>query len=212
MTKLDSSPVLLTLPTASFLDPEPARRLIVLVPESEVDTANAARRVWELAKGMNARVQFLGLCKDAMQELSLRRLLATMCAMVRDGRVSAEAKVEIGTNWVETVRSNYQAGDMVVCFAEQRVGLLHRPLSQILESNLVAPIYILSDLYPQRHSQSNWLSEVAAWMGSIGIIISFGILQAQVVQLPEGWFQSALLIFSVIPELWLIWVWNNLFS
>ena len=211
MNKLYSiSPSLTSFPV-SLSEHKLARRLIVLVPESEADTANTARRVWELAKGMNARVQFLGLCNDARQELSFRRTLATICAMVQDGKVFAEAKVEIGTNWVDLAKRNSQTGDMIVCFAEQRVGLLHRPLRQILESNLNIPVYILSGLYPQK-SKSNWLSQVMAWSGSIGIIFGFFLLQVKIEQLPNDWFQNALLIFSIIPELWLAWIWNRLFG
>lgn len=205
MAKLYSIPPSLTSSPAPLSGHEPARRLIVLVPDTETDYIPAIGRIWELANSQHARVQFLGLCKDAMQELSLRRTLATLYAMVQDGKVFAEAKVEFGTSWVDIVKRNYETGDMIVCFEEQRAGLLHRPLSQILESNLNIPVYILSGLYPQK-SKSNWLSQVIVWSGFIGIIICFGILQVKIVQLPEDWFQNALLIFSVILELWLIWV------
>jgi hypothetical protein len=190
-------------------DSEPTHRLIVLVPDADLNYAAATRRVWQLANDLSADIQFIGLYKDVLRESSLRRQLVTMTAMIQDGKIAAEAKVELGNNWVDVVKTNWQAGDVIVCFAEQHVELLHRPLSQILQSNLHAPIYILSDLYPQHRSQSNWRSEVAAWTGSIGIVISFGIMQAQVVQLPEGWFQNVLLLLSMIPEFWLIWVWNN---
>src|SRR5688572_2242300 len=175
-------------------DPESTHRLIVLIPDADLDHTAATRRVWQLANDLGADIQFIGLYKDVLRESSLRRQLVTMTALIQDGKVAADAKVELGNNWVNVVKANWQAGDMIVCFAEQHAGLLHRPLSQILRSNLHAPIYILSDLYSQRQSQSNWLSEVPAWTGSVGIIISFGILQAQVVQLPEGWFQNVLLI------------------
>ena len=211
MTRLDSTIPSLTYPTASQPDLEPAHRLIILIPDADSDYTAATRRICELAKVMGARVQLLGLCKDTRQELSLRRALVTICAMVQNGRVSAEAKVEIGTNWVDAVKTNYQAGDMIVCFSEQRAGLLHRPLSQILESNLNVPMYILSGLYPQK-PKSDWLSQIIAWSGSIGIIIGFCILQVKIVQLPKDWFQNVFLILSIIPEFWLIWVWNSLFS
>jgi hypothetical protein len=181
----------------------------VLVPSLETDYIHAIRRIWELANAQHANVQFLGLCKDTRQELSLRRVLATMSAMVQDGNVPTEAKAKIGTSWVDVVKRIYQTGDMIVCFAEQRAGFLQRPLSQILESNLNFPVYILSDLYPQK-TKSNWLSPIILWSGFIGII-SFCILQVKIDQLPKDWFQNPLLIFSIIPELWLIWVWNNLF-
>jgi hypothetical protein len=210
MTKLDLIPPSSTSYPASLSGYKPARRLIVLVPDLESDYIPAMHRIWELANAQGANVQFLGLCKGKRQELNLRRVLATMSAMVQDDKVSTEAKVEIGTSWVEVVKPNYLTGDLIVCFAEQRVGLMHRPLSQILEANLNFPVYILSGLYPQK-TKSNWLSQVIVWSGAIGIIISFCILQVKIDQLPKDWFQNALLIFSIIPELWLIWVWNSLF-
>jgi len=190
---------------------EHARRLIVLVPDDS-DHSEMTRRIWELANATGTRVQFLGVCKDAAQEPSLRRGLVTMAALVQDGRVSTEAKVEIGTNWVDAVKRNLQAGDMIVCFAEQRAGLLHRPLSQILEANLDAPVYIISGLYPQRTSRSNWLYQIVAWIGSIGIIAGSFLLQIRLTSLPQDWAQTTLLILSVLVEVWLIGGWNSLFS
>jgi hypothetical protein len=210
MTRLDSIPPASTSFPASLSEHEPARRLIVLVPNLETDYIHAIHRVWELANAQRVNVQFLGLCEDTRQELSFRRALVIMSAMVQDGNVPTEAKVEIGTSWVDAVKRNCQTGDMIVCFAEQRAGFLHRPLSQILKSNLNFPVYILSGLYPQK-TKSNWLSQVIVWLGCIGIIVSFCILQVRIDQLPKDWFQNALLIFSIIPELWLIWVWNSLF-
>jgi hypothetical protein len=108
----------------------------------------------------------------------------------QDARVSAQAKVEIGTNWVEAVKRNYQAGDMIVCFAEQRAGLLHKPLSQILESNLKVPLYILSGLSPLEPSVSSWVPQAAAWAGSIGVIAGAFLLQSRIVLMPQDWTQT----------------------
>jgi hypothetical protein len=199
---------------ASLLGPKPARRLIVLVPDMESDYIPVIRKIWELANAQHARIQFLGLCKNTAKEPGLHRQLITMSALsalVGGDEVSTEAKVEIGMSWVDVVKRNSQTGDMIVCFEEQRAGLLHRPLSQILKASLNFPVYILSGLYPQK-SKSNWLSQVMVWSGSIGIIICFGILQVKIVQLPKDWFQNVLFIFSIIPEFWLILVWNNLFD
>src|SRR5688572_6714012 len=114
-------------PSAQGNAPDPERRLVVLVP-ADSDYTTATRRIWELAVATGSSVLLLSLCKDRAEEPSLRRQLVTMSALVRDGRISTEANVEIGTNWLHFVKANYQAGDMIVCFAEQRAGLLHRPL------------------------------------------------------------------------------------
>jgi hypothetical protein len=204
----------MTSPHASLLGPKPAHRLIVLVPDMESDYIPAVRKIWELANAQHARIQFLGLCKDTAKKPGLHRQLITMSALsalVGGDEISTEAKVEIGMNWVDVVKRNSQTGDMIVCFEEQRAGLLRRPLSRILKASLNFPVHILSGLYPQK-SKSNWLSQVMVWSGSIGIVICFAILQVKIVQLPKDWFQNVLFIFSIIPEFWLILVWNNLFD
>jgi len=189
--------------------PQPARRLIVLVPFLESDLSAVTRRVWELANATGARVQFLGLYSDAIQELSLRRQLANMSAMVNDGKVSAEAEVILGNDWVEILKPRWQIGDLVVCFAEQRVGLLRKPLSQVLLSDLNVPLFILSDLYHDPHS--NWPKQIAAWMGSIAIIVGFFVLQLKIDHLAKDW-TIVLQLLSVLVEFWMIWVWNSLFG
>jgi hypothetical protein len=187
---------------------EPAGRLIVLVP-ADIDHSLATKRLWEIAAKSGMPIQLIGLCKDLSQEPSVRRELVTMSALIRDGRVCAEAKVEIGTSWVEVVKRNLQSGDMIVCFAEQRAGLTHKPLSQILQSNLKAPVYILSGLYPQHPSPSLWRSQMMAWLGSIGIMVGAFLLQIRIVSMPGDWAQTTLLILSVVAEIWFIGNWNS---
>ena len=210
MIKLDPSPSEHITTLNVDVDIESARRLIVLVP-SETDYSAATRRIWELAKATNSHVQLLALCKDRAEEPSLRRKLVTMASLLQDGRILVEIEVSIGTNWVIAVRNHYKTGDMIVCFAEQRTGLLQRPFSQILESNIQATLFVISGLTPPR-SRSNLFSQIGSWLGFMCIIIGFGILQTKVVQLPGSSLQNIFLILSIFPEFWLIWVWNSLFG
>jgi hypothetical protein len=210
MTEIDSIPPSLTSSTTSLSGSKAARRLVVLVPDLEWEFIPAIHRIWELANSQHACVLLISLCKDSKQESSLRRALIILCAMLQDGRIPVETKVEIGINWVDVVRRNYKTDDMIVCFAEQRAGLLQKPLSQILESNLSIPVYVVSGVYIPK-PQSNRLADVTAWLGSIGIIAGFGLLQVKMMQVSEGWFQTLLLILVVISEIWLIWVWDSRF-
>lgn len=207
--KLDLIPPSLTYAADSIVE-ESARRLIVLVPTG-IDYSAATRRIRELTNSTGMNIRLLGLCKDAAEESDLRRELITMASLLQDGKTVVETKVDVGANWLDVVKTNYSAEDMLVCFAEQRTGLLRRPLSQILGSNFKATVYIVSGLTPQS-SRPNRLLQVGAWLGSIAIILGFGLLQAQIVQLPEGWLQSVLLVLSIVPEFWLIWIWNSLFG
>jgi hypothetical protein len=192
-------------------DPLSSPRLLVLVP-AEADYSATTRRLWDLATAVNADILLLGLCKDAAQEPALRRELVTMASLLRDGRVSADLKVEIGTNWVEAVKRNRQACDLIVCFAEQRAGLLQRPLSQILQSNVDSTVYILSGLSSQTRPDPDWRFSMVTWVGSIAIIVLAFLLQIRITLLPQDWIQTTLLILSVLGEVWLIGAWNSLFG
>jgi hypothetical protein len=197
--------------TTSQTRPQPAGRLIVLIPPN-AESTTMTHRIWELANGSDKYVQLLSLCHDAAQAPGMYRQLVTMAELMRDGKVAAEAQVEIGNNWAGLVSNHYETGDMIVCLASQRVGLFSKPLSQILQSRLNAPIYILSDVYRPEKEKINRASQLVAWAGSLGLIAGFFILQARIVMLPADWIQTSLLLITLAAELWLVWSWNRRFS
>ncbi len=210
MTKYDVRNPDVVFSPASSADLQPARRLIVLIPESEADTAHTARKIWELETALESNIQFLGLSKDATHEPGLRRQLINLSAMVRDDHVSVDSKIEIGNNWLNAVKSDWHEGDVIVCFAEQRSGFVRRPLSQILESNLKATIYVFSIFPQEEHAQSSWMREAMVWMGSIGIILGFFWLQSKLIQQPQDWAYTFLLYISLFAEVGSLWAWNSI--
>ena len=210
MNKLDVNTPVFTLPSSTRLDAETGCRLIVLVPESEVDISNAARKIWELANALGSQVQFLGLCKDETREPSLRRQIIAMSTMVGGGTVSVESKIEFGSNWLNFVKSNWNRGDVVVCFTEQRMGFMNRPLSQMLESNLNATVYVLPEFQSER-PRSTWVSSAVNWSVSIVIIALFFWGQAKLTQMQHDWAHTSLLYLSIFFEAGMIWLWGSLF-
>jgi len=211
MNKLVPKAPSLNFFTDSISDNQPVDRVIVLVPESDVDITETARTIWKLANVLKCHVQFIGLSRDTMREPSLRRQLVTLSALVGDNRIRAESKIEFGNNWLKVVKSNWQKGDVIACFEEQQTGFARSPLGQVLESNLNATVFVLSGFqYPER-SRSAWLLNAMAWAGSIGIIAVFFWMQVKITQLPEDWVHTALMYLSIPIEVGLIWGWNALF-
>src|SRR5690242_11056343 len=100
------------------VDTESSKRVIVLIPPDS-DATNMTRRICKLATATNSDVQLLGVCKDVNQELALQRELVTISALIRAAKVFVEIKVEVGINWLEAVKRNYQEGDALICIAEQ---------------------------------------------------------------------------------------------
>jgi hypothetical protein len=208
MTKLNTEQQSLVFSPAPSLEMEAAHRLVVLVSTLEADPIPVTHRVWELASVIGARVKFLGLCNDASQEPGLRRSLATVSAMMRSGEVSADAEVILGRDWLEVVKSRCQPGDVVVCWNEERAGLL-RQLSQLLQSDLDVPVYVLSGLHPQNDPRPGWPARAAAWIGSIAILLGFFVLQVRIVDLAKD-RTTVLQLLSLFVAAWLLWTWNRL--
>lgn len=210
MKKLDENPVVLAASPASFLDLQPAHRLIVLLPPSEVDTTQVARKIRELANAFQCHVQFLGLTNDPASEPALRRQIVTLSAMVEDAHIFVDSKIELGSNWLDAVRFECHEGDVIVCFAEQSFGTSREPLHKSLEASLGATIYVLKGFLPQKEKRSSlWSSNALAWIGSILLILGFLWLQMQIVQ-PPSWSHEILFYLSIIVETGLIWLWNSL--
>ena len=205
------NPAALTASIASVSDLGPARRLIVLVPETLEDSSITAGKIWKLAQVFGGHVLLIGLCKDLAFEPSLRRQFVFLSAMVGDGIVSVETKIEFGNNWLKVIKSNWREGDVLACFDGQYTGLMHRPLSRAIESNLNLNVVVLEGFFSSDSLRPSWLSSVLAWTGSIGIIALFSWMQIRITQLPEIWLQNALMYVSIPLEVALIWGWNTLF-
>lgn len=208
MTQLDTANRSVALHFEPGSDIEEIHRLIVLVPGVETDFTAVANRVCELAAATGARLTFLSLWHDPKEEPGLRRGLITMSAIVRSRHLSAEGEIVFGKDWVEAVTSRYQPGDMIVCLAEQRAGLMNRTLSRILQSNLEAPVYILAGLYDQEGAFS-WPARAVAWIGFLAIALGFLLLDVKIYQLRSGW-TALWMVLATALEFWLIWVWNKL--
>jgi hypothetical protein len=218
MNKLDVHTPSLAHPTTiesetpnRWVHPERAHRLIVLIPEN-VDCSRLTRRIWELANTTGSTVQLLGLCRNTAEEMSIRRELVTISALIQDAKIAVETRIEIGYNWLKAVKNNYQEGDMIVCIAEQSIGIRRQPLSQLLESTMHVPVYILSKIRTPKHQPKFLPKIITAWCGFAGIMIGFFFLQVKVIQMSKDGFQTLMLLLLLIPEFWFIKIWNSLFS
>ncbi len=212
MNKLDVSLPNLTIPPVSDSKPRQGRRLIVLFPASETDTPSLSHRIWEIARSLQLNVLLLSLSNDFNEEAQLRRKLVTMASIIKDPNVSTDMMIEHGNDWVGQVSKVWQDGDVLACYAGQKVGLMRKPLDQVLASNLNAPIYFLSEYQPVQDPNSTFISRAIPWAGSFAILGGFLWAEVKIVQLPQDWAHTALLYFAIVVEFALVWAWNSIFS
>jgi hypothetical protein len=212
MTQLDSHPPTLVYTIASHSDPLPGRRLIVLFPASESNSPDLAHRIWEIARSLKANVLLLSITNDYAEEARLRRNLITLAAVIKDPDVATDILIGHGHDWMRHIKTVWQAGDVVACYEDQKVGLMHKPLDQVVRSNLGAPIYLLSGYQPNRNPSLTFVLQASAWLGSLAIIGGFLWAEVNIVQLPEDWTHTVLIYGCIFIEVILILLWNSLFS
>jgi hypothetical protein len=212
MTKLDSIHPSLTYPAAPHLNQGTTSRLIVLVPAQAGEHPNQSHRIWEIARSFGLNVLLLSLCNDYYEESQLRRYLVMMAALIGDGYICADIRIEPGNDWAGQVKNIYQPGDVIACFAGQRVGLMQKPLHEVLRTQLEATIYILSADQPIKNSRPKLLLQASFWLGALAIIGGFLWLEVQLVQLPQDWAHNLLLYFYVLVEVGLLLLWNSIFA
>jgi hypothetical protein len=212
MTKLDSIPPSLIYPTSSHFDRGPASRLIVLFPAQAGDYPSQSHRIWEIARSFGLNVLLLSLCSDSYEESQLRRQLIMMAAMISDSNICTDIRIEHGNDWVGQVKNIYRHGDLIACYAGQRVGLMQKLLHEVLRSQLEAPIYILSVDQPIKNSKPKLLSQISFWLGALAIIGGFLWLEVKIVQLPQDWALNLLIYLCVFVEVGLLLLWNSIFT
>jgi hypothetical protein len=199
--------------TSSVIDVETTQRVIVLVPDAEIDLAYAAKKIWEIAASVKGSIRLVGLCADSHREPGLYRQLVTLSALMENGKIPVHSSIEFGSNWQTVLRTEWRQGDIIVCFSGVSVGFSRKPLSQILESTTQSTVHVIDGLAPQAHSSpSERVSNTFAWIGSIVIVIGLFWLQTIITHLPSAWERTLLLSISVFAGFGMIWIWNSLFG
>ena len=186
------------------------QRLIVLVPNLDVDETAIARKIWGLAFPARLSVLLLGLCPNLNEESSMRRRLITIAALIREPRLSVEIHLDYGRNWIKSLKNVLDFGDIILCPANQQTGILHQPLDLAL-ANLGFPIVVLPGFDPEtRRPLLHFLPESVFWVVSLAILMVFFWFQIRISRISEEWAKNTFLSLSVLVELALIWVWNSL--
>jgi hypothetical protein len=186
----------------------PARRLIVLVPNLDIDETEMARRIWEIASPPGLAVLFFGICRNTDEEAQMRRRLVTLSALTRDPHINVEIQIEFGSGWMRKLKTMLGAGDILICIAEQQIGFRRKPISDAL-SRLGVPVWTLTGLStPRRSSPTGLLAEIVFWLVSIAILTGFLLIQVRISYLPNDWAHNTLLFLSVLIEIGILWIWH----
>jgi hypothetical protein len=197
-------------------------RLVVVIREVE-EEAMLAGRILQVAESRGLAILLVGIAPDSSGASALRRKLVTIAAFIGEeltrtgsgvkssvGAHAPDIRVEQGRNWLAGVRMLLTPSDTLACYSAENIRTTDKPMDDVLGTALNRPIYTFTGLHRPPRSSRNYLSQAAAWVGSLGSIVAFFAMQARIVVALHGLAQSFLLFLALAAEIGCIWLLNSL--
>jgi hypothetical protein len=194
----------------------PAGRLVVMVPNGNIDENEFAHRIWKLASIASLPIHFLAFSVDRDSSAYWHSRLATIAAVTSFGQVKTSTGIIAGNGWLRSLRRMLRPGDLLVCLNEHQVPYRifgQRVLGEYLSTSLDVPVYLMNDL--DVDASSFWLSRLKgafSWFASFAIILVFALIQIWIDQTTADPTSTILLCLSVIIEFLLILKTNEWFG
>jgi hypothetical protein len=195
---------------SATIAPAPIRRLIVLLPNADINEALFARALWTLAAHNGAEIHIVAMVDDWADEGRVRLRVALLAALSRESGIEPCTRFETDTDWIRIVRRLYTPGDVVVCHAEQRASsgvrnftIEFKPLSTFIAA-LRIPVCELQGVI--RHQPRMTLKRaIRVWVLPLLVIVASLVLEVLFIRWARDWVewmrQFALLVYTAIEIL-----------
>ncbi len=189
-------------------------RLIVLVPDRDVDEAAFTHKVWDILGGRRASVIFVSLVTNGEYGPGAQRRLVTLAAVAQDTFYQIETRIIFGRSWIPGLKEIARSGDLIVCHAMQQSRSFFgqdAALADQVVAELEKPVYVLSGLYNETVTPrpSRILRHATVWGILAGMVSAFFVLEAAIQHMTTGWMSRVLLILVFGVELLFVWMWNQ---
>jgi len=196
----------------SGIDFSDVRRLVVLIPDLEVDEATLSRKIYALAQDHKLDVLLVSLVDDPGNEFHALRRITSIAAIIRDAWVHVETQVVFGHNWLKALKPILQPGDMIICSEGQTTPyrlLQRKPLDLALAMALHHPVNVIPDYFEEQRSLwPNWIKRLPYWLGVAAILVGFFFIETDVNHMVRDWAGQFTLLLLVLVEVGIIFGWT----
>ncbi len=189
-------------------DPLPAsKRLIVVLPDANMDLLTLPRRIWNFAAPDCRQVLLMIRPCQVANEFHNQMDLTTLAAMIRDSRVTVQTQLILGQSFKEAARTYARPDDLFVCFAEhQEPGFLKkRPLAEVLNQATHLPVYTLKGAVSENVEPiSARMIDILFLALCLVSLIAFFAVQVWIDRNFAGTLKGLFQMLAVFVEVWLI--------
>jgi hypothetical protein len=192
--------------------PLPAfRRLVLLVPNADLDEIRLARRIRAMMSPYKAGILLLSPVIQEGEAPLERRRLTNLAALLRDPFYTVTCKTISGKHWVREIKENLLPGDLLVCLKGQKPpswSLKNQSVGQTLAGNLPCPVYLLRNIATREVFNPTLSHRILGWVVPIVMILLFIGFDIRIAKDAAGWVSAMLLCIAMLVEIGMIWSWN----
>jgi hypothetical protein len=206
------------LPPQPFMQNDGGRqspqRLVVLVPDQNVDEIKFSWAIRRLAGPGNLDVLLVSIVSDIEGELAARRNLVTICSLVNEFRYNVDFRVIWDRSWIHAARGLSGPGDLFICPPEVTIRTGFRkydPLDAAIAHTLNVPTQPLANFFTNpRRSISNVFKQILYWVMIAAILGGFFILESDASQAASGFLGQTIVVILMAFELGAIYLWSSI--
>jgi hypothetical protein len=172
------------IPRAPETETGTINRLLVLLPDEDIDEAALSNALWTMAARNGAAIRVIAAIRDWADEPQAQLRLGLLTALLRESGLGAETEIVRDAELLRVAVERRKPGDLVICPAgvstpDGRAGLIQalHPLSVVF-SPLGQPVRELPGIVRPRvrrvlREWMTWLLPLAIVIGSLFLEIAF---------------------------------------
>lgn len=188
-------------------------RLVILLPDEDVDEAQLSRHLWMLASPGRSSILLITQVDKPGNEYTAMRRMIRIGGITQDIWIKVEARVIFGPGWKKTLGEILQPDDLLFCPAEKIItsrGFQSQPLSLALSRALARPVYLLAGFFPEnRPSWPQWTRQIPFWIACLVIMGIFSLLEVDVSHMASGWVAQLILAGLVFVEIGFLYLFST---
>lgn len=188
-------------------------RLLVLVPDDELDEARYAKKARLLAESFHFPIVFLGLNHEPDKESQMRRKLITLSGIAGSEKTMTDFKLFSVASWVEVLQNELQPQDIIMCPEKFNSGSNLVTELDGLKSRMKEKIYFVPDILissdQERREELSWA--ILNWAGILFLLVTGFFIEVDFDHQIAGVSRTIFQIVILTIEIALLWFWNRLF-
>lgn len=186
-------------------------KLLVLVPEDELDETRYARKARQLAETYKLDIRFIGLNQSAEMESQIRRKLITLSGIAGTETIGSSFTMVEASSWLDVLKKEFLPGDRILCPSEFNTNSFYMKESQETQAALAGKVHFVPGMLTSsdRERVEMVTRLILNWVGILAILAIGFFLEADFDRQTVGLVRTLAEITIFTGEIGILWWWNK---